>query len=256
MKTLMTLLKKEFLAQWRGGQLFIVVLVFFVIGLMNTALALATPWMLEQIASQDNGLAIQVQAVEVTATMAWEQFFKNLPLAMLCFVFLESQLLTKEYQTGTLILVLTKGLKRSQFLLAKFIFLVSLWTGAYSICWLTTLTYTQYYLGSVNQDDLTLALLAWYGFGLLVVSLLLVASTLAASSSGVLVTLFASLLVFYVLSVFPQSKDYSPILLTEGKALLGEGLDFEDCRQAIYATAGLIMGSLCLSFPLFNRRQL
>ncbi len=90
----------------------------------------------------ENGLI--VTNVQVDALTSWTQFFKNIPIVLIAFVLIYSDIFTKEYKSGTLLLVLTKGLSRYKIVLAKTVLLLSLWTVGYGICFAITYGYTAY----------------------------------------------------------------------------------------------------------------
>ena len=57
--------------------------------------------------------------VRVDALTSWTQFYKNIPLALIIFLLIFSGILTVEYQKGTLINMITKGMNRWKILAAK-----------------------------------------------------------------------------------------------------------------------------------------
>ena len=76
-----------------------------------------------------------ITAVSVSALDSWVQFFKNIPMALIIFVILESNIFTGEYRSGTLVLSLTKGLDRYKVLIAKTAVLTVLWTLGFWVCY-------------------------------------------------------------------------------------------------------------------------
>ena len=131
MKTFLAFMKKEWMEQLRSGRLMILGIVFVLFGIMNPAVAKLTPWLFEIMADSLEESGMIVTAVEVDAVDSWIQFFKNVPMALIVFVLLQSSIFTKEYQSGTLVLALTKGLHRYKVLFSKAAVLVLLWTVFY-----------------------------------------------------------------------------------------------------------------------------
>ena len=105
---------------------------FVAIGIMNPAIAKLTPWMFELLADTLKESGMTVTEVPVDALTSWTQFYKNIPMALIVFVLMESSIFTKEYQSGTLVLTLTKGLERYKVVLAKTFVLTVLWSVGYS----------------------------------------------------------------------------------------------------------------------------
>ena len=138
MKSLFAFVRKEFLEQIRSARLFIVGALFILFGIMNPAIAKLTPWLLKTLSDSLAETGIIVTDVNVTALDSWVQFFKNMPIGLIAFILLQSTVFTKEYQSGTLVLSLTKGLERYKVVLSKFFALLLLWTLGYFLCFGTT----------------------------------------------------------------------------------------------------------------------
>ncbi|MBO7761668.1 MAG: ABC transporter permease, partial [Clostridia bacterium] len=128
MRVLVAFFKKELCEHVRSGKLLFLVLVFLLLGIMNPAIAKLTPWLLETFAESLAESGIVVGAVTVTARDSWVQFYKNAPMGLIAFVLLESGIFAREYSAGTLILPLTKGLRRETVVLSKGLVLFLLWT--------------------------------------------------------------------------------------------------------------------------------
>ena len=121
-------LKKEWMELVRTGRLLLLLLVFILFGIMNPAIAKLTPWMMEIMAGQLAESGFTLTAVTVDAMTSWSQFYKNIPMALLLFVLLFGGIFTSEYQKGTLIPVVTKGLSRRRIAAAKMVLLLGTWT--------------------------------------------------------------------------------------------------------------------------------
>ena len=145
MRSLLNFLKKEYLEAVRTGKLLVLILLFVLFGIMNPAIAKLTPWMMEMLSDTmaENGLV--VTNIHVDAMTAWTQFFKNIPIALIVFILIFSDIFTKEYKSGTLLLVLTKGLSRYKIVLAKTVLLLSFWTFGYGLCFAITYGYNAYF---------------------------------------------------------------------------------------------------------------
>ena len=142
MKSLLAFIHKEMLEQRRSGKLIILGILFVVLGIMSPAIAKLTPWLMEMMADSLAGSGLIFTSVSVTAMDSWVQFFKNMPIGLIAFVLIESSIFTREYQTGTLLLSLTKGLERHKVVAAKAVVLVFLWTICYWLCAGITCGYT------------------------------------------------------------------------------------------------------------------
>lgn len=172
MKPLLAFIKKEYLEAARTGKLIILVLLFVLFGIMNPAIAKLTPWMMEMLSDTMAESGLIVANVQVDAMTSWTQFFKNIPIALIAFVLIFSDIFTKEYKSGTLLLVLTKGLSRNKVVLAKTLLLLSLWTFGYGICFAITYGYNAYYWDNSITNNLFFSVFIWWLFGIWVICLI------------------------------------------------------------------------------------
>ena len=138
MKSFVAFLKKEWMDLIRSGRFMVLVILFVVFGIMNPAIAKVTPWLMETMADSLAETGLIMTEVHIDAMTSWTQFFKNIPMALIAFVLIQSSIFSKEYQSGTLVLVLTKGMARYKVIVAKFSVMIFLWTFCYWICYALT----------------------------------------------------------------------------------------------------------------------
>jgi ABC-2 type transport system permease protein len=249
-------LKKEARESVRSGKLVILVSLFLLFGMMNPAIAKLTPWMLEMMSESlaENGMVIT--SVEVNALTSWTQFFKNIPMALIVFVLLYGGSFISEYQTGTLVLVLTKGLARYKVVMAKALWMALLWTGGYALCFYVTYVYNDFYWDNAIAEHLFPSVAFWYLFGLFVIAAVIFFSTLLYSYAGVLLMTGGTVLSTYLLGLFPKVKPYMPILLTDSAPLLVGAESVEAYLSAVIVTVAVTVAFFVLSIPVMNRRTL
>lgn len=138
-------IKKEFLGLFRSGKAVILLLISVLFGIMNPAIAKLTPWMMESMADSMAETGLVVTAVEVDAMTSWTQFYKNAPMALIVFLLMFAGILTSEYQSGTLIGMVTKGISRWKILAAKKIMVLIVWTVFFWLMYGITFGYNQYF---------------------------------------------------------------------------------------------------------------
>lgn len=257
MKTLYAFLKKEFLDAVRTGRLILLVLIFAVFGIMNPVIAKLTPWMLEMMAESmaDSGLILAMEA-PVDAMTSWAQFFKNLPIALIVFVLMFCDIFTGEYKSGTLLLVLTRGLSRYKIVLAKTALLLSLWTLGYALCFGITYGYNAYFWNNRIARSLFPAAALWWLFGVWVICLMILFSSLLSSHVGVSLSVGGTVLLAYLISVLPKAKLYSPAALMNAGALLSGAAGAEAFGRAV--VTALVCSVMCVAagIPVMNKKQL
>jgi len=256
MTSLLAFMKKEGTEQLRTGKMTILGLIFLLLGVMNPAVAKLTPWLLEVLAADLAQSGMTVTDVTVSALDAWVQFFKNAPIGLIAFVFLQSSIFTKEYTTGTLVLSLTKGLKRYKVVLAKSVLLAVLWSVGYWLCFGITYGYSAYFWDNAVAHHLGFAVMGWWVFGLFVITLMVLFSTLARSNTAVLCGVGGVVLVSYLVGLLPKWGRYAPTHLTDGTSLIYGATEVDAYLPALWIAAGIGLVCAIVSIPIFNKKQL
>ena len=256
MRSLIAFIKKEIIEQIRTGKLLIMGILFVLFGIMNPAIALMTPWLLETFADSMQSSGIIVTATTVTALDSWMQFYKNVPMLLIAFVLFESNIFTKEYESGTLVLSLTKGLKRSKVIISKVLVLISLWSIGYWMCFGITYGYSAYYWDNSVANNLLFSVFCWWIFGLWVISLMVLFSVIANSNAVVLVSTGGVVMGLYIISMVPKLAKYLPTMLAGSGSLISGTVDVKTYLAAI--VIGLITGVICIviTIPIFNKKNL
>lgn len=255
MRSLVAFLKKELMEQSRTSKLVLLGILFTLFGLMNPVIAKLTPLMVEMMAETMAQSGMIVTEVTVTALDCWTQFYKNVPLALMAFVLVESSIFTREFETGTLLLSLTKGLDRYKVVVAKTVVLVTLWTVGYWLCFGITYAYSVYFWDNSIVQHLWLGAVYLWVFGVLIVGLMMLFSTLSGSNTGVLVGAGGVVLVSYLLSMVPKISKYLPTQLMDGTSLIYGKLTPEDYTAALIITAALSAACFIISIPVFNKKS-
>ncbi|MDT2791564.1 ABC transporter permease subunit [Enterococcus lactis] len=145
MRQLIAFAKKELKENWRTGKIITLSALTVIFGIMNPLLAKLTPYLVQAMSTTLAESGISVQKITVDATTSWTQFYKNIPMLLIFFLLLFSGILTSEYQNGTIINLLTKGMKRWKIFLSKWIMGILFWSVSYWCCYSITLAYTIYY---------------------------------------------------------------------------------------------------------------
>lgn len=256
MKSLSAFTKKEFLELTRTGKLLILSILFILFGIMNPAIAKLTPWLMEMAFQDIPKAALLLSQIEINALTAWTQFYKNIPLALIVLLLVFSGILTSEYQKGTLINMVTKGLARWKIIAAKFFIVASLWTLGYWICFGITYGYSAYYWDNRIASHLFFSALCFYLLGMWLISLLFLLSSLLSSNSSVLLISGGIFLGVYLLGFWPDIKEYLPGYLMNSKELLTGGTEPSAYFCGIAVTILLSLLNYVLAAVCFNRRML
>ena len=256
MKSLVAFIRKEIMEHVRSGRVLILGILFLLFGIMNPAVAKLTPWLLEAMADSLAESGMVVTDVTVSAMDSWVQFFKNVPMALIAFVLLESNIFTREYQTGTLVLSLTKGLERYKVVVSKAVVLTGLWTCGYWLCFGITYGYNAYFWDNSAAQNLMFSVVCWWLFGLWVIALLHVFSSIVNSNSGVLTATGGVVLASYLLGLWPKLTEYLPTMLADGNSLIYGVMEADAYMRAFVITVTVSIVCFMISIPIFNKKHL
>lgn len=254
MRQLTAFTKKEFLEQVRTGKLLILFILFCLFGIMNPAIAKLTPWMLELMSEQlaENGMVIQ--GMEVNALTSWVQFFKNIPMALIVFVVMFGGILTAEYQRGTLVNVITKGLKRWKILASKMFVMAVFWTAGYWMTFGITYGYNAYFWDNSIVANLFPAVGGYYLAGLWLITVILPASAVFNSGAAVTLSVGAVFMASYLLGFLPDVKKYVPTFLMSSNELMAGAADGRQYLAAAGIAVLLIVIHVISAVMIFDRR--
>ena len=256
MKSLYAFTKKEIMDQLRSNKVLVLGIIFIIFGIMNPAIAKLTPWLFEKMSDSLAESGIQVGKITVDALMSWEQFFKNIPMGLIAFVLLESSIFTKEYQSGTLVLSLTKGLKRHNVVIAKTVVLVLLWTVCFWMCFGITYVYNDFYWDNSIAGNLMFSSFCWWFFGIWVIMIMVLSSTLAQNGSGVLLGTGGVVFAIYLISMIPKVDKYMETMLTTGYSLTTGASKTSDYTVAVIVTLIVSVVFFVTGIIVFNKKRL
>lgn len=255
MKAFTAFFKKEILDLFRSGKALFLLILFFAVGIMNPAIAKLTPDLMKLLSAELAESGMVVTDVTVDALTSWTQFFKNIPMALIAFILICGGCFTKEYDSGTLVLILTKGISRRNVLLAKAALLLSVWSLGYWLCFAVTYGYNAYFWDNGIATGLIPASVNWYLFGILVTALTVLFSVTASGYGSVLLGTGGSVLALYVISFLPKIAKYSPASLMNSASLLVGTELAADYIPAIASAAVISIACVALSIPIFNKKQ-
>lgn len=256
MRQFFSFVKKECMELSRNGKLIILSILFILFGIMNPAMAKLTPWLLETMSDQlaDSGMIIT--EVTVDAMSSWTQFFKNTPVALVVFIIMLGGSFTVEYQRGTLVNMVTKGMKRWKILTAKLLVTEGMWTLCYFGCFGITYGYNAYFWDNSIARHLWFAVVSYWLCGMWLVSVIPLASAFSDSSAPVLLAVGAAYLLPTFLGMFPKIKVYLPTHLMDSMDLLTGAAEPKDYLKALAVAGILFIANIIIGIAGFNRRKL
>ena len=256
MKSFLSFSKKEFLEHFRSARIFIIAGIFLLFGVMSPALAKFTPMLVEMLSESMAQSGMQIAVGEVTALDSWAQFFKNIPIALIAFIILESNIFTKEYQKGTLVLALTKGLKRYKVVVAKAVVMLVIWTAGYFVCFGLTYFINSFMWDNSVAQHLAFATICWWLMGIMTICLIVLFSSVAKSNIMVLAGAGGVVFVSYLIGMLPRIGKFFPTMLMSTSNLIYGAQEISDFKYALIVTIIICVVSLVVSIPLFNKRHI
>ena len=252
---LMAFVKKEWTEVLRTGKFVMIAVLFILFGVMNPAIAKLTPWMMEAFSESLKGSGLTVTEAKVDALTSWMQFYKNVPVALIVFLLMFSGILAVEYQKGTLINMITKGLSRWKIVLSKSVVLLFLWSLGYWMCYGITYVYNAYFWDNSIAKDVGFAAFCVYMLGVWLIALMMLMSTLFSAGSAVAVGTGGVFFVLYLFSMLPDLKEYLPSYLMAASGLLSGAGEAGDYMTALLVAAVLAVIQLVVAILVFNRKD-
>ena len=246
--------KKEFTENLRTYKLMIMIVVFLIFGVMSPLFAKFTPEILKAAGLDASALGVGTP----TAIDSFAQFFKNVgQLGLLVLVIVFSGIMANELSKGTLINILTKGMRRSTVILSKFIMATVIWTVSYLLCLAVTYAYTAYYFTIENISNAFLAFSSMWLFGVLLIAIVILGGVLFKNVYGSLLLTGGIVVVMTIVNIAPKLQKYNPITLSsDNMQLIMAQKATSDVMPAVIICAVLTIVSVIASIMIFNKKQL
>lgn len=242
MRQLTAFMRKEWMGQIRTGNFWIFLVLFSLFGIMNPAMAKMTPWLYEMMADSMAEQGLVIQSVEVTALTSWQQYYKNISMMLIVLVVMASGILVGEYQKGTLVQMLTKGLARWKVIVAKSVVEIGVWTICYWLAFGITYGYTVYFWDNSIAVHWLASGAFIYILGIWLIALLFLASVFANSQLAVLLITGIVFGGCYVIEVIPATSRFSPVKLLSAGNLLNGSAKLGEFKMAVIMA---VLSSIC-----------
>lgn len=256
MKQLVAFTKKEWVESIRTGKLLIMVIIFTLFGIMNPAMAKLTPWIYDMLSESMAEQGIIINEMIVDAMTSWGQYYKNISMMLIVLVVMFCGILVGEYQKGTLINILTKGLSRWKVITAKSVIAVLIWTICYWLSYGITYGYNAYFWDNNVAEHLFIAAFCIYLIGIWLISLILVGSVFFESNSGVLLFTGGIFVIVYLASMIPTIKEYLPTELLSASNMLTNALKPSDFMKSIVVTLVSMIICYAITIIKFNKKRI
>lgn len=254
MRIFLSLLKKEAIEGARTKKMISTFILFLFIGLISPLTAKLTPMILQSIATGN----IDINVAPPSEIDSWTQFFKNISqIGMFGLAIILSTQMANEFQKGTLINLLSKGLPRYQVVLSKIFYNFILWFLAYFCSFILTYFYTKYFFGiSFPIRNILMAALLPFIFGLFLISLEILAGVISGNVIGTLILTTVGIVIQLILSIRDEIVKYMPIALIGKPVNLIKGIGYDDYYVPIITGSILLILCIVISIAIINKKQI
>ena len=202
----------------------------------------------------DQGITIGV--ITVNALTAWTQYYKNLLMEYILILAVFSGMFAQEYQSGTLVNILTKGVSRGKVAAAKLTATLLSWSVCYWLAFFITLGYGAYFWGDALMRGVWLAAVCAYLLGVWLLTLELAFASVFSSGMYALLSVFSVYAVCYALSMIPALASVLPTRLGDGFTLLTGDRAAADFLPAVWISLALSAVNAALMVLGFSKKQL
>ncbi|WP_010243129.1 ABC transporter permease [Acetivibrio cellulolyticus] len=201
---------------------------------------------------------INIVLPEPKFTDSYAQFFKNFN-SMCLFVMVLSFMgvIVDERVRGSMILVLTKRVSRTQFIVSKFTAAVTFYTLSFIVSVGACVYYTYLLFPTFYHENLWVSFLIFWLYGVFIISITVFASTITKTHMMAGVIGIIGLLAIPLIAFIPKIGKYTPGKLSElsTNILLGVNQASEALIPFI-VTAALVIVLIILSVVTFKRQEI
>jgi ABC-2 type transport system permease protein len=253
MKGLTAFARKEVMEILRTWRIWVLpgILLFFALG--GPAMAKYTPQIVAAAAgSQLKGFTLPPPGYQDS----YSQWIKNLSqIGLFALIIIYGGIVFSERKSGTAILVLTKPLSRSAFVIAKALVHMAFLAAVVLAGTLSTWGGTALFFGEAPAGALFASAGAWLVFGLLFLALMTLLSVTINSQAGAAGLGLGAYALVSLAAIWEPLRTYSPAALVGGPATLASGGSFE-AFWPIASSALLAALLVALAALAFSRKEL
>jgi len=247
--------RKEFLEIFRTWRIWVLpgMLLFFAVS--GPLMAKFTPEILKAVGGSD--MAALVKALpKPSYTEAYGQWIKNLSqIGLFAIIIIYGGLISSERKDGTAILVLTKPLSRTSYVIAKAVVHCVFLLVAVGVTTVATWSVTRMVFGKSPGAPLWWAVVAWLALAIFFLGVMTLLSSLLSSQAG---AAGIGLAVFAALSVAGMSEPlrrFTPAGLVQAPALLAAGKE-SAILSPVITSCGLAILLVMAAAEIFRTKEL
>lgn len=241
----------EIVRTWRIWVLPAIILFFAVTAPL---LARFTPEIIGAVAGDQLG---GISLPPGTALDAYGQWIKNLgQITLFALIIIYGGIVSSETSTGTAILVLTKPMSRTAFVVVKAVIHSSFLAALVLVGGLATWGLTAAVFGDAPADPVWSSTLIWLVLGVFYVALMTFFSVLISSAAGAAGAGVGAFVLLTIAALWKPLSDHSPAGLAGQAAALAAGKAVPDLWWPVTVSLALTAGLVAMAALLFRHKEL
>ncbi len=254
LSTLLILIKKDLVEQWRTKKILILTIIFLFVAISSPIMAKILPEILKSVSVP----GMKITLPDPTYLDAIDQYIKNISqIALLVIIFLVAGAVSDEKSCKTLEILLTKPISRTEFVLSKFKSYFINIVAVFVVCSTIFYFYTTSIFTSFNFLNFIIMAALVLLYILMIVAITILASTIVKNSIIAGGIGFVSYIIFgTVFSLIESLKPYSPGMIFDiYKDIVRTGWT-NDLIYPLVITIIIIFMSAISAILIFRRQEI
>jgi ABC-2 type transport system permease protein len=259
MKTMMILLKKEWMESIRKHRLLVLFAVFLLFGITSPLMAKYMPEIIRLLlGSTDELTKIGFELPDPTIKDSYIQYYKNLTqMGIFVQILVFMNLVSEEKTRGTAVLILTKSVSRAVFMVSKLLMAVGVVVLSLIPSYLAFYFYTFLLFDEAPAPSSFIGLLMYVLLSLFILTFTYFASTVSKSSAISALISIGGYFAISIVSAIPKISDYFPMKLTDAAYRISLGVSTADeFTSSIVITLAAIVFFAGTAVLTFRRQEL
>lgn len=246
--------QKEWMEIIRTKKLYILIGIFAFFAMLSPVI---TRYMAEIVALATDDL-MMITVPPTTWIDSWSQFYGNISqIGCICVIFMFMGCVSGEKRSGSAALTLTKNLTHANFIITKFIAAAVCFTFSIMLSGVICYAYTYFlfdYAGKIS--DLFMGIAAYSIFTFVLLSMTILASTVAHNTAVAALLSFCSFIVLSLSNLIPGIGSMLPGRLLSQTAELSYGIQPPDIMLTFIIAILIIVLCMFLSIRLLKRQEI
>ncbi len=212
---ILKLMKKEWKELIKTGKIYALLFPFLFFSILSPVIAKFTPEIIKSLTSTQDMQGIIIKIPPPTWKDAFLQFFKNLNqivFLVIAIVFLGS--ISEEKNKGTAAIMVTLGIDRKEWVIAKFLFQVLVVFSLIFLSYILCVYYTYFLFSEVGIYETIASTFLYLVYIFFILSLCIFSSSIGNNMLQSVGIFFAIFVLFTLFSIFPNLEPYNPLTLS------------------------------------------